>query len=63
MTTTAPAPFSLRRIAVPAFGPALLFSIGEGAVLPVVALSVPRRRTRWRSSTALSPPGWIGSRS
>ncbi|MDQ1622807.1 MAG: hypothetical protein QOH19_1225, partial [Actinomycetota bacterium] len=39
MTTTAPAPFSLRRIAVPAFGPALLFSIGEGAVLPVVALS------------------------
>jgi MFS family permease len=39
MTTTRPAPFSLRSIAVPAFGPALLFSIGEGAVLPVVALS------------------------
>ncbi len=39
MTTTAPAPFSLRGIAVPAFGPALLFSIGEGAILPVVALS------------------------
>lgn len=39
MTTTAPAPFSLRSIAVPAFGPALLFSIGEGAILPVVALS------------------------
>ncbi|MCU1511581.1 MAG: transporter, partial [Arthrobacter sp.] len=39
MTTTHPAPFSLRSIAVPAFGPALLFSIGEGAILPVVALS------------------------
>lgn len=39
MTTTRPAPFSLRGIAVPAFGPALLFSIGEGAILPVVALS------------------------
>ncbi|WP_426979153.1 MFS transporter [Pseudarthrobacter sp. O4] len=39
MTTTRPAPFSLRSIAVPAFGPALLFSIGEGAILPVVALS------------------------
>lgn len=34
-----PQPFSLRSIAVPAFGPALLFSVGEGAVLPVVALS------------------------
>ena len=32
--------FSLRRIAVPAFGPSLLFGIGEGAILPVVALSV-----------------------
>jgi MFS family permease len=39
MTTTRTAPFSLRNIAVPAFGPALLFAIGEGAVLPVVALS------------------------
>jgi len=39
MTTTRPADFSLRNIAVPAFGPALLFSIGEGAILPVVALS------------------------
>jgi MFS family permease len=39
MTTTRPADFSLRSIAVPAFGPALLFSIGEGAILPVVALS------------------------
>ena len=39
MTTTDTAPFSLRSIAVPAFGPALLFSIGEGAILPVVALS------------------------
>ena len=25
-------PFSLRRIAVPAFGPSLLFGIGEGAI-------------------------------
>lgn len=39
MTTTRPAAFSLRSIALPAFGPALLFSIGEGAILPVVALS------------------------
>ncbi|MDQ0755343.1 MFS transporter [Arthrobacter sp. B3I4] len=39
MTTTDTAAFSLRSIAVPAFGPALLFSIGEGAILPVVALS------------------------
>jgi MFS family permease len=34
-----PQPFSLRSIAVAAFGPTLLFSIGQGAVLPVVALS------------------------
>lgn len=39
MTTTPGAAFSMRSIAVPAFGPALLFSIGEGAILPVVALS------------------------
>lgn len=31
--------FSLRSIAIPAFGPALLFCLGEGAVLPVIALS------------------------
>lgn len=31
--------FSLRRIAVPAFGPSLLFGIGEGAILPVIPLS------------------------
>lgn len=30
--------FSLRRIAVPAFGPTLLFGIGEGAILPIVPL-------------------------
>ena len=35
-----PQPFSLRSIAVPAFGPSLLFAIGEGAILPIVALSV-----------------------
>ncbi|MEK0155028.1 MFS transporter [Arthrobacter oryzae] len=34
-----PPSFSLRSIAVAAFGPTLLFSIGQGAVLPVVALS------------------------
>jgi MFS family permease len=32
-------PFNLRRIAVSAFGPSLLFGIGEGAILPVVPLS------------------------
>lgn len=36
MATT---PFSLRRIAVSAFGPSLLFGIGEGAILPVVPLT------------------------
>lgn len=34
-----PLPFSLRSIAVAAFGPTLLFGIGQGAILPVVALS------------------------
>ena len=34
-----PPPFNFRSIALPAFGPALLFCIGEGAVLPVVVLS------------------------
>ena len=33
-------PFSLRRIAIPAFGPSFLFGLGEGAILPVIALSV-----------------------
>ena len=32
-------PFSLRRIAVTAFGPSLLFGLGEGAILPVIPLS------------------------
>jgi MFS family permease len=32
--------FTLRKIAVPAFGPSFLFGIGEGAILPVIALSV-----------------------
>ena len=31
--------FSLRRIAVPAFGPSVIWSVGAGAVLPVIALS------------------------
>jgi len=38
MTSTT-TPFTLRRIAVSAFGPSLLFGIGEGAILPVVPLS------------------------
>jgi MFS family permease len=33
-------PFSLRKIAVSAFGPSLLFGLGEGAILPVIPLSV-----------------------
>ncbi|WP_174262630.1 MFS transporter [Variovorax sp. SRS16] len=31
--------FSLRRIAVAAFGPSLLFGLGEGAILPIVPLT------------------------
>ena len=31
--------FTLRRIAVPAFGPSIVWSVGAGAVLPVIALS------------------------
>jgi len=34
-----PAPFTLRRIAVSAFGPSLLFGLGEGAILPVIPLT------------------------
>lgn len=30
--------FSLRQIAVPAFGPSLLFGLGEGAILPIIPL-------------------------
>lgn len=36
--TSTPEEFSLRRIAIPAYGPTLLFGIGEGAILPVAAL-------------------------
>ena len=32
--------FSLRRIALPVFGPSFLFGLGEGAILPVIALTV-----------------------
>ena len=32
--------FSLRAIAVPVYGPSFLFGLGEGAILPVIALSV-----------------------
>jgi MFS family permease len=31
-------PFSLRRIALPAYGPSLLFGLGEGAILPAISL-------------------------
>ncbi|MGB6008803.1 MFS transporter [Castellaniella sp.] len=34
-----PESFSLRQIALPAFGPSLLFGMGEGAIFPVLALS------------------------
>ncbi|MBT2248134.1 MFS transporter [Arthrobacter sp. BHU FT2] len=39
MTSPDSQPFSLRGIAVAAFGPTLLFGLGQGAILPVVALS------------------------
>ncbi len=32
--------FSLRQIALPAFAPSFLFALGEGAILPVIALTV-----------------------
>ena len=38
MTELADQHFSLRPILVSAFGPALMFGVAEGAVLPVVAL-------------------------
>ena len=44
MPTLAPdEPFRLSRIAVPAFGPTVLASLGHGAVLPVLALSARER--------------------
>jgi MFS family permease len=33
-----PTGFSFRRIAIPAFGPSLLFGLGEGAILPIIPL-------------------------
>ena len=33
-----PPPFSLRRTALPAYGPSLLFGLGEGAILPAIPL-------------------------
>ncbi|MGB6242286.1 MAG: MFS transporter [Castellaniella sp.] len=35
----APESFSLRQIALPAFGPSLLFGLGEGAIFPILAIS------------------------
>lgn len=39
MSPAGGADFSLRRLAVPAYGPSLLFGLGEGAILPVIPLS------------------------
>lgn len=36
---SAPATYDLRRLALPAFGPSLMFGLCEGAILPVLALS------------------------
>ena len=33
-----PAPFSFRSVALPAFVPTLLFSIGEGAIIPIIPI-------------------------
>lgn len=37
--SSSPETFSLRRIAIPAFGPSVLFGLSEGAIFPVLALS------------------------
>ncbi|WP_431046129.1 MFS transporter [Roseateles sp. L2-2] len=37
-SATSEAEFSFRKIAVPAFGPSMLFGLGEGAILPIVPL-------------------------
>ncbi|MFT0532754.1 MFS transporter [Castellaniella hirudinis] len=37
--SSSPDHFSLRAIALPAFGPSLLFGFGEGAIFPILALS------------------------
>lgn len=39
MPGVSPQSFSLRRIALPAFGPSLLFGVGKGAILPIVPLT------------------------
>ncbi|MGB6100306.1 MAG: MFS transporter, partial [Comamonas sp.] len=36
---SSPEEFSLRRMAIPAFGPSLMFGLCEGTILPVLALS------------------------
>jgi hypothetical protein len=43
-----PDSFSLRRIAVSAFGPSLLFGLGEGVILPVIPLSARELGARCR---------------
>ncbi|MBN9411039.1 MAG: MFS transporter [Burkholderiales bacterium] len=39
MPPSAAKPFSLWRIAIPAFGPSILFGLGEGAILPVIPIT------------------------
>ncbi|MEB2348843.1 MAG: MFS transporter [Comamonadaceae bacterium] len=39
MPSLSPDEFNLRRLALPAFGPSLMFGVCEGAILPVLALS------------------------
>ena len=36
--TASPNGFSFKRLAVPIFGPSLLFGLGEGAILPIIPL-------------------------
>ncbi len=38
-SSSSSSPFSLWRIAGPAFGPSLLFGLGEGAILPIIPLT------------------------
>lgn len=39
LPTSSDTEFSLRKIAVQAFGPSLLFGVGEGAILPIIPLT------------------------
>ena len=52
MPATADLPFSWRRIALPAYGPSLVGSIGHGAIVPVVIQARDPARGVPRSSSA-----------